>query len=90
MKRALLQTAFVSTVLLLTMVLLIPVSLIRESFFPLDGRPRPTGDPLPLGIIIVFSCAWATNRVASLLFWKTHLSDERWSVFASRRSHGSR
>jgi hypothetical protein len=80
MTRALLKTAFALIVILLTIIFLIPAQLILEFFLP-TGR----GDRLLPGIIVIFSCVWAANRVTSLAFWHTHLSDERWSVLDRRQ-----
>ncbi len=79
MKNALLKTAFAFIVVLLTIVFLIPASIVRESIFPggrgPDGLYRG-GDGLLLGVMITFCCVWAANRIAGILFQKTRLSDE--------------
>jgi hypothetical protein len=89
MKNSLLKTAFAFIVILLMIVLLIPASFVRESIFPSgrgpDGLYRG-GDGLLPGIVIVFCCLWVANRITGTLFWKAHLSDERWSLLTSRRS----
>ena len=71
----LLKTAFVFVVILLTFVFLVPAQFVLEIFLP-TGR----GDRLLPGIIVIFFCLWAANRVGSYFFWATRLSDERWSV----------
>lgn len=93
MKNALLKTAFALSVILLTFVLLIPAQSLLEFVLPADGRfPDGTSrhvDRLLPGIIIVVLCLSAANRIAGHVFWKTHLSEERWSIMASRRQRRS-
>ena len=90
MKNALLKTAFAITVILLMLLVLIPAQAVLEFVLPADGR-RADGtyravDRLLPGIVVVFFCLWAADRITGLLFWKTHLCDERWSLLTSRRS----
>ncbi len=86
MKKALLKTAFVFTVILLTIVFLMPAQSLLE-YVLLDGRVNV--DRLLPGIIVLFFCIWAADRITGLLFCKTHLMDQRWSVLKSRRSRRS-
>jgi hypothetical protein len=79
--KALLKTAFVLIVLLLMIVILVPAQLALELILPFERG----GDRLLPGIIVLASCMWVANRITSFLFWKTHLSDERWSIWDSRR-----
>ena len=57
-----------------------PCALALDLILPL-GR---SGDRLLPGIIVMVFCLWAADRIASLVFWKTHLSDERWSIWDNR------
>jgi hypothetical protein len=82
--KALLKTAFVLIVLLLTIVILVPAQLALELILPLERG----GDRLLPGIVVGVSCMWVANRITPLLFWKTHLSDKRWSIWDSRRRPG--
>jgi hypothetical protein len=88
MKTALLKTAFVVVVVILTIVFLIPVSILRDAMLPLgrgpDGLQRNVDTLLP-GVLAVFFCVYLANRIASFLFWRTHLSDERWSIIKPDR-----
>jgi hypothetical protein len=83
MKNALLKTAFVFTVILLTIVFLMPAQSLLE-YVLLDGRVNV--DRLLPGIIVLFFCIWAADRITGLLFCKTHLMDQRWSVLKSRHA----
>jgi hypothetical protein len=80
MTKALLKSAFVMIVIVLTIIFLIPAQVVLEFFWPTER-----GDRLLPGLIVVFACAWAANRLTSFLFWNTHLSDERWSLLGDRR-----
>jgi hypothetical protein len=82
---ALLKTAFVMIVLFLMIVILVPAQLALDLILPLERG----GNRLLPGIIVLIFCMSVANRITSLLFWKTHLSGERWSIFDHRRSHGS-
>ncbi len=82
MAKALLKTVFVLIVLVLMIVIVVPAQLALDLILPLERG----GDRLLPGIIVLFSCMWVANRITSLLFWKTRLSDERWSIMNSRRS----
>jgi hypothetical protein len=77
---ALLKTAFVLIVMLLTIALIVPPMLALEILLPTERG----GDRLLPGVIVAFACLWAADRITSLLFWKTHVSDERWSILDSR------
>ncbi len=91
MKRAFLRTAFVISVLFLWMVLAVPATFILDAAFPAvrgpDGLYRG-GDTAWLKIPF-FACCWVANRLISLGFWHAGWSEERWSVFESRRSRRS-
>jgi hypothetical protein len=89
MKKTLLKTAFNASVFLFMIVLLIPATLLLEEVLPIghdaQGRLRSIDRLFP-GMLVVFACLMAANRIASFLFWSAHLSDERWSIFESKRS----
>ncbi len=89
MKNLFLKTAFAFSVILLTLMLLIPAQSLLEYVLPADGR-QPDGtyrtvDRLLPGIIVIVCCLAAADRITGQVFWKTHLSQERWSVLKSRR-----
>jgi hypothetical protein len=88
MKKAFLKTAFVAIVLVLMIVLLIPASLLLDSVLSIGhdahGRLRSIDRLLP-GILVIFACLMAANRIASFLFLSARLTDERWSIFEDRR-----
>ncbi len=91
MKRKLRKAAFYISVALVTLVFLIPVTLVREALFPFGRSPRGYaggGDGLPMGIIVVFVCLAMANRFVSFLFQAGGLSEERWSVFSHRPPRG--
>jgi hypothetical protein len=79
--KALLKTAFVLIVMLLMIALLVPAMLALEYVLPAERG----GDRLLPGIIVTVLCLGAANRITSLLFLTTHLSDERWSIWDNRR-----
>ena len=85
MSRALLKTAFVMIVLVLMIIFLVPAQLALELILPHERG----GDRMLPGILVLFACMWVANRITSLLFWKTQLSDERWSIFDDRRRRRS-
>jgi hypothetical protein len=89
MKRALLKTAFTVSVLVLTFAFLVPAQLLLEAILPIGydahGRLRSVDRLFP-GILVIFACLMAANKITSFLFWSARLSDERWSIFATRRS----
>ena len=70
MKRALLKTAFHVAVALLTLVMLIPLSLVLDAMFPM--RPGPSGhyqgDRLFQGILSISLCLYLADRVVSFAF----------------------
>jgi hypothetical protein len=82
MKKALLKTAFITSVIVLTIVLLTPTYLLLDVVFPTWHGSLG----LFPGIVVITACLMAANRVVSLLFLSTRLSDERWSIFETRRS----
>jgi hypothetical protein len=92
MKNALVKTAFVFSVILLTIVFLMPAQSVLEYVLldqrNADGTLRSVDRLLP-GIIVLFFCIWAADRITGLLFSKTHLLDQRWSLMPSRRSRRS-
>jgi hypothetical protein len=81
MAKALLKTAFVLIVLLLMIVILVPAQLVLDLILPLERG----GDRLLPGVTVLVSCMWVANRITSFLFWKTHVSNDRWSIWDSRR-----
>jgi hypothetical protein len=85
MRHFFLKAAFLVTVTVLAVVLLIPAYLFLEFVMP-SGRG---GDRLFLGVVVVFFVFWVADRVSSLAFWKARLSDERWSIFTNRRRRKS-
>jgi type III secretory pathway component EscU len=85
MTRAFLKAAFIVAVILLTFVFLLPGYMLLE-FFLLTGRGD---DRLLPGVIVIYFCIWTANRITSLLFWRMHLSYERWSVLNSRPARRS-
>ncbi len=85
MANALLKTAFVLIVLLLMIVILVPAQLALEITLPHERG----GDRLLPGLIVVFCSLCIANRITSLVFWRTHLSDERLSIWDRRRSRRS-
>lgn len=88
MKHALARTAFFLAVFFLTLVFLLPGSLLIDWLFP--TRPGPTGhyggDRLFPGVIVMGLCVAFADRLTSALFLACHLSERRWSVF----DHGHR
>ena len=92
MKKALLKTAFIASVFVLTLVLLFPANLLLDAV--LAGSLDPKGrlrriDTLLPGIVLIFACLAAANRITSSIFWSAHLSGERWSIFEDRRRRRS-
>ncbi len=87
MKRAFWKTAFVLSVFLVGMLLLIPAALVQRAIFPVfyDGSGLHGRDPLPMGIIVLGVCVCIADRSISRLFRLAGLTDERWSVFQTRR-----
>jgi hypothetical protein len=88
MKTALLKTAFVIVVLLLTIVFLVPTKLLVDAMIP-TGRngvgPHRNVDMLLPGVIEIFFCMYVANRITSYLFLRARLSDERWSFLTPDR-----
>jgi hypothetical protein len=88
MKKTLLKIAFNVSVIVLTIVFLIPASLLFDAVLPIgydaQGRLRSVDRLFP-GILVIFACLMAANRIASFLFLSTRLTDERWSILENRR-----
>lgn len=82
MKTAILRTLFHLAVFLLAIVFLMPGYPVLEYLLPIE-RMR---DRLFPGIVIIATCVWAADRIVSLLFLKSRISGERWSVFSHGRS----
>ncbi len=91
MRRAILKTAFFLSVLVLTLVFLIPGFLLMDWLVPM--RPGPTGhhggDRLFPGVIVAGLCVVLADRIASFLFRAGRLSEGRWSIFDDRRRRRS-
>ena len=81
MRQSILKAVFALTVVVLTMVFIVPAYLALELLLP-TGR----GDRLLPGVIVAYFCVWAANRFTSLFFWRMQLSDERWSVLSAPRT----
>jgi hypothetical protein len=86
MKRAFLKTAFVASVLVFMMILLVPAMAAMEALFPAqrgaDGLYRG-GDRLFLAIPALLFCSWVADRIISRLFRAARITDDRWSIFRS-------
>jgi hypothetical protein len=89
MKKTLLKTTFIISVFALTLVFLFPANLLLDAVLParLDehGHLR-TMDALFPGFVVMSVSLIIANRIISFLFLSAHLSEERWSIFESRRS----
>jgi hypothetical protein len=85
MKKVLLKTAFIMSVIVLMIVLLTPAYLLLDVVLPTWHGSHG----LFPGIVVVAACQMAANRVVSLLFLSTRLSDKRWSIFETRRSRSA-
>ena len=85
MARPFLKAAFILAVISLMLVFLVPGYMLLEFFLP-TGRG---GDRLMPGVVVICFCLWSANRITSLLFWRMHLSDERWSLL-SAAAHADR
>jgi hypothetical protein len=83
MKQILLKTTFVIVVTFLALVLSFPAYLLLEAVWPSERG----GDRLLLGTVVLFACVYTADRIASVFFGRTGLSDTRWSVL-SRRGFG--
>jgi hypothetical protein len=89
MRRAILKTVFVITVLFFLVIFLSLSPLLTDTLFPVAPGPDGLyhsmgGGPLLVGIV-AFGCIWIADRGTSHLFRLTRLTDERWSIFKSRR-----
>src|SRR3954447_7574362 len=88
MKKALLKTAFVAFAIVLMVAFLIPASLLLDAVLPIGydahGRLRSVDRLFP-GILVIFACLMAANRITSFVFLSARLTDERWSIFEDRR-----
>jgi hypothetical protein len=90
MRRALLKTAFALAVCLLTIVLLIPASLLMDEVFPMSRRPSgPQGDRLFPAMMALVLCLCVANRIISSLFRAVRLTEERLSIFDNGRRRRS-
>ena len=87
MKRAFWKTAFVLSVSLVGLLLIIPATLVQRAVFPVyyDGSGLHGGDALPMGGIVLGVCLCIADRSISRLFRLAGLADERWSIFQTRR-----
>lgn len=83
MRRAILKTAFSLSVLVLTLVFLVPGYLAMDWLIPM--RPGPTGhyggDRMFPGVLVMGLCVILADRITAALFLAGGLSDGRWSVF---------
>lgn len=87
MRRALLKMAFYLTVLILTLLFLIPGRLAMDALFPGPRAPSgPQGDVLFPGFLILSLSVILADRLISALFRAAGWTEGRWSVF----SHGPR
>ena len=87
MKRALLKAAFHLAVFALTLVLLIPTSVVLNEIVWVRLGSRGDyhgGIGLLPAIVVLVLLVHLSNRVVSFLFRTSGLSDERWSVFDHR------
>jgi hypothetical protein len=89
MKRAFCKTAFVTSVVVVWLVLLFPAMAAFEALLPArrgpDGLYR-NGDTTGLAIIAVFACLWVADRIIASLFQAARVADNRWSVSRSPKS----
>jgi len=89
MKKVLLKTASITSVIVFTIAFLIPATLLLDAVLPIGydahGRLRSIDRLFP-GILVIFACLMAANRITSFHFVSAHLSDDRWTIFATRRS----
>jgi hypothetical protein len=92
-KRALLKVIFVITVIFFMLIALIPATAALDLILPsvrgADGLHH-SADRLFPGGIVIFMCLWIADRFASRFFRAARLSDERWSIFKTRRSRSFR
>jgi hypothetical protein len=89
MKKLLLKTSFHLAVGFLTLVFLVPAYVLLETVLPSGpepGRPHGSGDRLLPGLLLIFACLYAADRIVSRLFRLAGLADRRWSVLARRTS----
>jgi hypothetical protein len=87
MRRALLKMAFVIAVVVLTIVFLIPATVVLDAMFPMgrtaDGHYQ-SGDRLLPAIVAIALSISLSDRIVSFLFRVSRLTEERWSVFGHR------
>ena len=86
MRHALLKTAFALAVLVLTLMFLIPASLVVDGVFPMKPGPggHYGGDRLFPGVIAMGICVCLSDRIVAYLFRAGRLTEERLSVFDGR------
>jgi hypothetical protein len=87
MRKLLLKTSFIVCVVFLTLVFLVAAQLLLEALLQSAGGRTGHyrgGDRLLQGILVMFGCLYAANRIVSVVFARTGLSDRRWSVLARR------
>jgi hypothetical protein len=94
MKRALWKLVFHVTILFVFVVLLVPMNVALDFLFTtrapdIHGHYR-SADRLFPGIIAIFICLWIADRIVSNAFRMAGISDERWSIFSSRRRSPAR
>jgi hypothetical protein len=79
MHNAILKTSFWLATLVLTFVFLVPAQLLLETVLP-------RGDRMLVGTVVVCLCLLSAGRVTSFLFRAVRITDERLSIFGSRRA----
>jgi hypothetical protein len=94
MKRALWKLVFHVMILFVIVVLLIPMNVALDFLFTahapdIHGHYR-SADRLFPGIIALFICLGIADRIVSIVFRLTGISEERWSIFPSRRRSRAR
>ena len=89
MKRLFWKSAFVVSVLALTMALVVPAMAGFEALFPAkrgpDGLYR-NGDSGGLVAIVMAACLWVANRLVAVGFRMARVSGNRWSLLLPSRS----
>jgi len=92
LKTAFSKTVFVLVVFGLTLVLLIPATLVFEALTPVikDARGHVHDSRIFTGLIASTACLVVSNRITSLGFRRCGLTDERWSIFQGRESRRPR
>jgi hypothetical protein len=82
MNKLLVKTAFWIATLVLMLVFLVPAQFLLEIMLP-------RGDRTLVGTIVAVICLVLGGRITSFLLQAVHLTDERLSVFGTRRQRGS-